>query len=61
MEHIIASIVKEISDFMKDFGLITGFLLVVLESGFEYYDPHVREDRKYIFNSLVYSLILLLN
>ena len=29
-------------------------LLVVLESGFEYYDPHVREDRKYIFNSLVY-------
>ena len=32
MEHIIASIVKEISDFMKDFGLITGFLLVVLES-----------------------------
>ena len=29
-------------------------LLVVVESGLEYYDPHVKEDRKYIFNSLVY-------
>ena len=29
-------------------------LLVILESGLEYYDPHVKEDRKYIFNSLVY-------
>ena len=29
-------------------------LLVIVESGLEYYDPHVKEDRKYIFNSLVY-------
>ena len=29
-------------------------LLVILENGFEYYDPHVKENRKYIFNSLVY-------
>ena len=30
------------------------FLLVIVESGLEYYDPHVKEERKYIFNSLVY-------
>ena len=30
------------------------FLLVIVESGLEYYDPHVKKDRKYIFNSLVY-------
>jgi cystinosin len=29
-------------------------LLVIVENGFEYYDPHVKENRKYIFNSLVY-------
>lgn len=29
-------------------------LLVIVENGFEYYDPHVKDDRKYIFNSLVY-------
>ena len=29
-------------------------LLVIVENGLEYYDPHVKEDRKYIFNSLVY-------
>ena len=29
-------------------------LLVIVESGLEYYDPHVKENRKYIFNSLVY-------
>jgi cystinosin len=29
-------------------------LLVIVESGLEYYDPHVKNDRKYIFNSLVY-------
>ena len=29
-------------------------LLVIVESGLEYYDPHVKDDRKYIFNSLVY-------
>ena len=29
-------------------------LLVLLENVLEYYDPHVKEDRKYIFNSLVY-------
>ena len=29
-------------------------LLVIVESGLEYYDPHVKKDRKYIFNSLVY-------
>ena len=29
-------------------------ILIILENGFEYYDPHVRENRKYIFNSLVY-------
>ena len=29
-------------------------LLTIVEYGFEYYDPHVKKDRKYIFNSLVY-------
>ena len=29
-------------------------LLVIVESGLGYYDPHVKEDRSYIFNSLVY-------
>ncbi len=29
-------------------------LLVIVESGLEYYDPHVKENRKYVFNSLVY-------
>lgn len=29
-------------------------LLVLLESCFEYYDPHIKEDQKYIFNSLIY-------
>ena len=29
-------------------------LLVIVENGFEYYDPHVKKNRKYIFNSLVY-------
>jgi len=29
-------------------------LLVVVEYGLQYYDPHVKENRKYIFNSLVY-------
>ena len=29
-------------------------LLVVVESGLEYYDPEVKDNRKYIFNSLVY-------
>lgn len=29
-------------------------LLTIVEYGFEYYDPHVKQDRKYIFNSLVY-------
>lgn len=29
-------------------------ILIILENGFEYYDPHVKENRKYIFNSLVY-------
>ena len=29
-------------------------LLTVVEYGLEYYDPHVKENRKYIFNSLVY-------
>ena len=29
-------------------------LLVIVESGLEYYDPHVKENRKYIFNSLIY-------
>jgi len=29
-------------------------LLVIVENGFKYYDPHVKENRKYIFNSLVY-------
>ena len=29
-------------------------LLVIVENGLEYYDPHVKDDRKYIFNSLVY-------
>lgn len=29
-------------------------LLIIVENGFEYYDPHVKENRKYIFNSLVY-------
>ena len=29
-------------------------LLVIVESGFEYYDPEVKDNRKYIFNSLVY-------
>ena len=29
-------------------------LLVIVESGLEYYDPKVKDNRKYIFNSLVY-------
>ena len=29
-------------------------LLIILENGLEYYDPHVKNNRKYIFNSLVY-------
>ena len=29
-------------------------LLIIVEYGFGYYDPHVKENRKYIFNSLVY-------
>ena len=29
-------------------------LLVIVESGLEYYDPEVKDNRKYIFNSLVY-------
>ena len=29
-------------------------LLVFVESGLEYYDPHVKDNRKYIFNSLIY-------
>ena len=29
-------------------------LLVIVENGLEYYDPHVKNDRKYIFNSLIY-------
>ena len=29
-------------------------ILIILENGFEYYDPHVKENRKYIFNSLIY-------
>ena len=29
-------------------------LLTIVEYGFEYYDPHVNKDRKYIFNSLIY-------
>ena len=29
-------------------------LLIIVESGLEYYDPHVKDNRKYIFNSLVY-------
>ena len=29
-------------------------LLTIVEYGFEYYDPHVKKDRKYIFNSLIY-------
>ena len=29
-------------------------LLVIVENGFEYYDPEVKDNRKYIFNSLVY-------
>ena len=28
--------------------------IVIVESGLGYYDPHVKEDRSYIFNSLVY-------
>ena len=29
-------------------------LLVIVENGLEYYDPEVKDNRKYIFNSLVY-------
>ena len=29
-------------------------LLIIVEYGLGYYDPHVKENRKYIFNSLVY-------
>ena len=30
------------------------FLLVLLENWFQYYDPEVKENKKYIFNSLIY-------
>jgi len=29
-------------------------ILILLENGLEYYDPHVKDNRKYIFNSLIY-------
>jgi len=35
--------------------MLWGFiLLIILEHGLKYYDPHVKEDQKYIFNSLIY-------
>ena len=35
--------------------MLWGFiLLIILEHGLKYYDPHVKDDQKYIFNSLIY-------
>jgi cystinosin len=35
--------------------MLWGFiLLLIVEHGLKYYDPHVKEDQKYIFNSLIY-------
>ena len=48
---------QKVSNFTISIILIMlwgAILLIILENGFEYYDPHVKQNRKYIFNSLVY-------